>query len=144
MAEGSPRVQQNYLAIVVAAIVCFLFEAAWYQYFLDRWLGGIGHNREWLMTSGVNPALQFATALLAEALLAGAISWVTQMSGAQTARRGVQVAILLWTGCVLTTLATEYSFEIRSYSLFAINAGFWLIGMMLMGAIVGGWKKKTA
>jgi len=27
-------------------------------------------------------------------------------------------------------------------SLLAVNGGFWLLGMILMGAIVGGWKKK--
>jgi hypothetical protein len=31
---------------------------------------------------------------------------------------------------------------VRTWSLLGINAGFWLLGMMLMGAIVGGWKKK--
>jgi hypothetical protein len=31
---------------------------------------------------------------------------------------------------------------VRTYKIFAINAGFWLIGMVLMGAIVGAWKKK--
>jgi hypothetical protein len=33
-------------------------------------------------------------------------------------------------------------FEERPYSLLAVNAGYWLFGMMLIGAIVGGWKKK--
>ncbi len=54
----------------------------------------------------------------------------------------MKVAALLWLGCVLTTRATEYVFEVRTYKLFVINTGFWLLGMVLMGAIVGGWKKK--
>jgi len=41
----------------------------------------------------------------------------------------------------MTTQATEFVFERGAYSLFAINAGFWLIGFMVMGAIVGGWNK---
>jgi hypothetical protein len=49
---------------------------------------------------------------------------------------------MLWLGFVVTTYATEYIFEVRPLSLFAINTGFWLLGMILMGAIVGGWKKK--
>jgi hypothetical protein len=49
---------------------------------------------------------------------------------------------MLWAGCVLTTIAMEYVFEVRTYAIFSINAGFWLIGMMLMGAVVGAWKKK--
>ena len=50
---------------------------------------------------------------------------------------------MLWFGFVLTTWATEYVYEARPLSLLAINAGFWLPAMVLMGAIVGGWKKKT-
>ncbi len=136
------RVRQNYLAIVVAAVACFAFEAAWYSYFLQAWLDGIGRSRAWLMSQGVNPALQYGTALVSAALIATAISCVTQLTGAQTALRGMRVAALLWLGFVLTTWATEYVFEVRTYALFAINTGFWLIGMVVMGAIVGAWKKQ--
>lgn len=136
------RVRQNYLAIVVAAVACFLLEAGWYSYFLQAWLNGIGRTQAWLMSQGVNPALQYGTALISAALIATAISCVTQLTGPQTALRGMKAAVLLWLGFVLTTWATEYVFEVRTYALFAINTGFWLIGMVLMGAIVGAWKKK--
>ncbi len=141
MTSEQPRIRQNYLAILIAAIACFLVEAGWYSYFLQSWLVGIGRTAEWLSHTGVNQALQFGTALVAEALMATAISCVTQLTGAQTALRGIKVAALLWLGFVLTTLSTEYVFEVRTFTLLGINAGFWLLGMMLMGAIVGGWKK---
>lgn len=135
------RIRQNYLAIVMAAVACFLLEAAWYSFFLESWLDGIGRTREWLIASGVNPAVQYATALLCAGLIAACISSVVQMTGPQTVLRGIRVAVFLWLGLVLTTWATEYVFEVRSYKLFAINTGFWLIGMVMMGAIVGGWTK---
>jgi hypothetical protein len=136
------RVRQNYLAITVAAIACFLFEAAWYSFFMQAWLDGIGRTREWLMASGVNPSVQYGTALLSAAVIAGAISCVTQLTGPQTALRGIRVAALSWLGFVLATWATEYIFEARSFKIFAINTGVWLVGMVIMGAIVGAWKKK--
>jgi uncharacterized membrane protein len=136
------RIRQNYLAIILAAIVCFLIEAAWYSYFLEAWLKGIGRTDAWLISTGVNPALQYATAMLSECLIAAMISTFTQLTGPQTAFRGMKVAAGLWLGFVLTTWATEYAFEVRSYRLFAINTGFWLVGMVVMGAIVGAWKKK--
>ena len=142
MIDEIKRIQQNYLAITLAAVACFLLEAAWYSYFIQDWLDGIGRTTASLMATGVNPALQYATALLSAAVIATAISCVTQLTGQQTALRGMRVGALLWLGCVLTTWATEYVFEVRTYKLFAINTGFWLIGMVLMGAIVGAWKKK--
>lgn len=137
-----PCVRQNYWAILVAAIACFVFEAAWYSLFLNAWMRGIGRTMEWLDAQKVSFPLQAATALVCAAVLAATISAFTQLTGAQTAWRGLKMGAMLWAGCVLTTIATEYVFEVRSYSIFSINAGFWLLGMMLMGAIVGAWKKK--
>jgi Protein of unknown function (DUF1761) len=142
MTDSQPRVRQNYWAIVVAAVACFLFEAGWYTLFLQAWLDGIGRSMNWLMSCGMNPALQYGTALVSAVVIATTISCVTQLTGPQTALRGIRVAVLLWFGLVLTTWATEYIFEVRTLKIFAINAGFWLLGMILMGAIVGAWKKK--
>jgi hypothetical protein len=143
MTIDQPRVRQNYLAILIAAIACFLLEAGWYSFFQRAWLTGVGRTREWLMGPGaLNPAIQYGTALLAAAVMATAISCVTQLTGPQTALRGIRAGALLWLGFELTAWSTEYAFEVRPLSLLGINAGCWLIGMMLMGAIVGGWKKK--
>jgi hypothetical protein len=148
MGEGAPavqtaRVRQNYLANVVAAIACFLLEAAWYSYFYTAWLNGIGRTDQWLRLYSPNRAIQFGTALLMAAVMATAISCVIQLTGRQTILRGIKVAVLLWVGFELTAWSTEYIFEVRPVSLFLVNAGYWFFGMILMGAIVGGWKKKA-
>ena len=148
MAVGVPvlpmaRVRQNYLANVVAAIACFLLEAGWYSKFYTPWVNGIGRTDDWLRHNGPGVPIQFGTALVMAALMATAISCVTQLTGKQTALRGIKVGALLWAGFVLTTWATEYIFEVRPISLFLVNAGYWFFGMTLMGAIVGGWKKKV-
>jgi len=134
--------RQNYLAIVLAGAACFGFEAVWYTLFLDIWLKGIGHDRAWLETTGVSPSLQWVAALLAEALIAGTISAFTQLTGAQTAIRGIRVGLALWAGVVIPVSAVGDIFAARSYVSFAVNTGFWLIGMVMMGAIVGAWRKK--
>jgi hypothetical protein len=98
---------------------------------------------EWLEHRGVNPAFQYATAFVSAAVMATTISCVTQLTGPQSALRGMKVAALLWLGLIFTSISTEYVFEVRSWSLLGINAGFWLLGMTIMGAIVGAWKKKS-
>ena len=67
MAELQARVRQNYWAILVAAVACFLFEAGWYTLFLNAWLEGIGRTMSWLENCGMNPALQYGTALVSAA-----------------------------------------------------------------------------
>ena len=143
MTDTQSRVQPNYLAIVVAAIACFLLEAGWFSLFMKTWLSGIGRTSAELMATGMSPAVQYGTAILAAAVMAMAISCVTQATGPQTAWRGIKAGALLWVGFELTAWSTEYAFEVRPFSLLAINTGVWLFGMMIMGAIVGAWKKKA-
>ncbi|MGA3132911.1 MAG: DUF1761 domain-containing protein [Terracidiphilus sp.] len=139
----SPCVRHNYLAIAVASVASILLLAIWYTLFLDAWLRGIGRDRVWMAGNGVSQALQSATAFLAAGLLATCISSFTQLTGPQTAVRGMKIAAGMWLGCVLPVRAIESVFEVRSYTWFTINLGFWLLAMLLMGAIVGAWKKKA-
>lgn len=139
-----PRVRNNYLAIAVAAVASILFLAIYYTAFLDVWLNGIGRDRVWLAGNGASQFLQSATGMLAMGLLATLVSSLTQLTGAQTAVRGMKVAALLWLGCVLPIRAIENVFEVRSYSLFALHLVFWFVAMLIMGAIVGAWKKQRA
>jgi hypothetical protein len=137
-----PRVRQNYLAIVVAAIACFVFDAIWYSLFLQQWLRGVSRTLNDLKATGVSEYWPYAIALAMAMVMAAAISCITQLTGPQTAARGIRVGVLLSLAFVVTAFATEYAFEWR-WQLFAINAGYSLIGMSLMGAIVGGWKKEA-
>jgi hypothetical protein len=136
------NIRLNWVAILVAAIASFLFEALWYSVFMNEWLSGIGRTREWLMSSGMSPALQYAVAILCAVIMATVLSICVQGSGEHSARRGILVGALVWLGFVATTWATEYIFEVRTLQIYAVNAGFWLFDLILIGAIVGAWNKK--
>ena len=84
MSEDS-RVRQNWWANILAAVACFVLEAAWYSLFLKQWLSGISRTMDDLAKSGINPLLQYAAALAAQLVMAAAISCVVQLTGPQTA-----------------------------------------------------------
>ncbi|MEO7029637.1 MAG: DUF1761 domain-containing protein [Acidobacteriaceae bacterium] len=130
-------------AAVVAMIASFLFDAAWFSYFRTQWLAGIGKTMESLQQSGVNPAIQYGTALLCSFVAAIVLSICIQATGEQTLRRGIACGAFLWLGFVATSFAKYYIFEVRPLQLYAINMGDALIGMVLMGAIVGAWRGKA-
>ena len=48
---------------------------------------------------------------------------------------------LLALALIGSTLAQNYGFEARPLSLWLINAGYMIVGMAIMGAIVGHWRK---
>lgn len=96
-----------------------------------------------LKGSGAPPWLGYVVALVMTAILAIVLSWAIQATGPQTATRGATIAAALWFGFVFTTWATEYAFEARGISILAINTGYPLVGMLLMGLVLGGWKAKS-
>jgi Protein of unknown function (DUF1761) len=133
----------NWVAILVAAIVSFLFEALWFNMFMKQWLAGIGRTEEWLHSAaGYNPPVQFGTAILCSIIVAAVLTICIQASGEQTALRGVIVAAFLWFGFIATSWAKEYIFEVRTLQIYVINTVYALIDMIIIGAIVGAWKKK--
>jgi hypothetical protein len=141
----SMQVRLNYPAIFVAGIACFMLAPFWYTVFKQPWLTGTGRTNEWLMSAGAKLApVQYGTAFAGAVVMAAAIAWVTQVSGEQTLTRGIKIGVMMWLGIVLPTWATEYAFELRPLSLLGINAGFWFFGFVIMGAIVGAWKKRAA
>jgi Protein of unknown function (DUF1761) len=134
----------NWVAILVAAIVSFLFEALWFSAFMTQWLAGIGRTKEWLMSAaGYNPAVQYGTAIVCSIIIAAVLTICIQASGEQTARRGILCGAVIWFGFIATTWATEYIFEVRTLQIYAINTGYLLFDFMIIGAIVGAWKKKS-
>jgi len=131
-------------AIIAATLVSFLFSAGWFSYLMTPWLAGVGRTMEffqaepkWLIP------VQYAVALFCSAVAATVLSIAIQASGPQTIKRGIACGAVLWLGFVATSWAQEYIFELRSIQIYAINTGFQLIDLMMVGAIVGAWKGKS-
>ncbi len=57
---------------------------------------------DWLVATGLNPAIQYAVAILCSIIAATVLSICIQASGEQTARRGVIVAAVIWFGFIAT------------------------------------------
>lgn len=131
----------NIWAVVVAAVVYWLLGAAWFTIFSQPWLTGIGKTMDQLKQEAVNPGVAYAVAFVANLVIAYVLGWVVVSTGEQSAVRGVTIGALMWIGFVGTTIGTAHVFEGRSLTGFVLTAGYPLVGMLLMGAIVGGWKK---
>ena len=136
-------VRHNPLAIAVATLLYFLLGGVWFTVFQKAWLLGVGRTLEELQAMGISPAFTYGSAIVTTLILAIFLSWIIQASGPHTLARGIAVAISTWFGVVFTTWGTEYAFEARSLQIFCINTGYCLIGMIIMGAVLGAWKKKV-
>jgi hypothetical protein len=131
----------NTWAVVVAAVVYWLLGAVWFTTLSKPWLEGIGKTMDQLKQEGVHPGVAYGVAFVCNLVIAYVLGWIVVSTGEQTALRGVTIGALLWFGLVGTTIGTAYIFEARSLTGFVITAGYPLVGMLWMGAIVGGWKR---
>lgn len=133
----------NHIAVVVAAVVFFMIGAGWYSFFQSAWLAGIGKSLDQLTRETGGSPMPYVIALAAILVmcytLAGIISRATSPSTATGLRDGATIAI----GIGASAIALNYAFEARGLSLWLINAGYLLIGLVIAGAIIGGWRKKT-
>src|SRR5665213_1199797 len=131
-------------AIIAGTLFSFLFSAGWFSYFKAPWMIGIDRTMDFFAAAPkwVVP-MQFAVALICSVIAAVVLSIAIQASGPQTVKRGIVCGAVLWFGFVATSWAQEYAFELRSAEIYAINTVFQLVNMMVVGAIVGGWKGKA-
>ncbi len=135
--------RHNPIAILLATLLYFVLGAFWFTAFRQAWLDGIGRTMQQLQASGKSPFFIYAIALIGAFILALFLSWLIQTTGNQTTKGGIFIAVLTWACVVLPPWSTEYAFEARGLRILVINSGYILTGMIIMGAILGGWKKKV-
>lgn len=134
----------NWAAVIVASIVHFVLAAIWFTILTDQWLAGIGKTKESMMQQAGGEVLYpYVVAFLCNIVIARVLAQVILATSPKpTALHGMRVAFYAWGGFVATTFLTEYVFELRSVTIWLITAGYPLIGMLIMGAILGAWQKK--
>jgi len=131
----------NYLAVLVAALSCFIIGGLWYSpiLFAKTWM------REAKVTQ-VTPenaaqanmmktfGLSFLLTLIISFNLAAFLGSEAGLIWGMTA------GALAGIGWVATSLGILYLFESRSLKLFLINAGYLVIAFVVAGGIIGAWQ----
>ncbi len=131
----------SYLAVVVAAIAAWLASAAWYMSLGRIYMAALGKTPDQAEADRKKPGvyLPFLYALIANLVIAWMMAGVLGHLGAGqvTFRNGVISGAFLWFGFILTTIWVNYSFAGRDKRLLLIDAGNWLIELVVIGAVVG-------
>jgi len=132
----------SYVAIVIAAAAAWLASAAWYMSLSRHYIPALGKTPEHMVQNRKKPGafLPFIYAFVANIIIAWMLAGVLAHLGAGqvTLRNGIISAAFLWFGFVLTTMVVNYSFSGRDRRLLLIDAGNWLLVLLVIGAIIGG------
>ena len=133
----------NHVAVIVAAVVFFMLGAGWYTVLSNAWLAGIGKTMEQMTTEGGGSAMPMVVGFLAVLVMCYTLNSLLNRLGDTTAAGGAKVGAFVALGFVAANIALNYGFELRGVMLWAINSGYVLAGLVIAGAIIGGWRKKS-
>lgn len=133
----------NHAAVIVAAVVFFAIGAGWYTVLADPWMAGIGKTMEQLAKDGAGSPVPMVIGFVAILVMCYTLNSLLNKLGETTAAGGAKTAALVALGLVGANIALNYGFEMRGIVLWLINSGYALVGLVVAGAIIGGWRKKV-
>lgn len=133
-----PSVDVDLVAVVVAALVNMVVGAVWYSPAMFA--------KQWSKLAGVKAADMGKDASSAYAITtAGALvqAWIlthfVQWAGATTVSEGAIVGFMLWLGFVAITQGVNTVFAGTRKKLWAINTGYFLVVLVVTGALLAVW-----
>ncbi|HSX41671.1 MAG TPA: DUF1761 domain-containing protein [Candidatus Saccharimonadales bacterium] len=124
-------------AVIVAAAINMVVGYLWYSkaLFAEAWSKAVGKKMEDMSGGGQGYALTTVGALVQAWILGLLVHW----RGADSLWLGAKVGFLVWLGFVATTYATSYIFESRPKKLYYINVGYFLVVLVINGALLAIW-----
>lgn len=127
----------SWLGVLIAAVAFFAIGGVYYgPMFGDRWMDAAGITEEEARQS--NLPLVFISTFVLELIAAVGLALV--IGADATPVEGLVNGLLLALLLVLPVLGVLSVFERKSTELFALNAGYNLLGFMGMGAILGAFQ----
>jgi hypothetical protein len=130
------------LPVLVAALAAFLIGVLWYSplLFAKAWVRANGYTPEKLAAMQANAARAYAGSFVAFVVMASVLGLLIRHIGADSAGDGAAWGFHTWLGFALPIGFTANLYSDKPSVAFLIDAGYQLVYMTVMGAILGGWQ----
>jgi hypothetical protein len=128
----------SWVAVIVATIAYAVIGFVWFsrQVFGLRWAASTGRD---FVAPGQVPVTSLVGSFVAGLVTAYVLAVIAHAVGAATLTDGAILGFLAWLGFSATPGLGSVLFEGRSTTWFAIATGYWLVSLVVMGAIIGYW-----
>ncbi len=128
-------IQVNYVAVLLAAVAAMVVGALWYgPIFGAAWMKLVGISKGDINKSEMPKlyGIMFVAALVEAYIL----SLFIHYAGAVGLLLGAKTGLWAWLGFVATVMIGNYMFAKRPMQLYLIDAGYALVNLLIMGAII--------
>jgi len=135
-----PAGNLNWLAIIAAALSMFLLGGIWYSrpLFGKAWMAACGFTEEELKRGNIG--MIFGGSFVLSLVMA--INLAMFLNDPKTnAAWGATAGFLAGFGWVSLSIAIISLFERRSWKYMLINGGYMTVAFVLMGLIIGAWRR---
>jgi hypothetical protein len=127
----------NHVAVLVAAVIQWILGALWYSLiFVKPWMALTGHKKG---ESSKGAVLSMIVSFLGGLVLCFVEAHFILWSGAAAIYGGLLVGFICWLGFIAVPLLSETLYERRPFKLLAINAGYWLVALLISGGLLAAW-----
>ncbi|WP_319531561.1 DUF1761 domain-containing protein [uncultured Cohaesibacter sp.] len=126
------------MAALAAALAGFAVGAIWYMALGKQWMRAAGLTEQDIKGESGRPSTTpFIIAAIANLVMATMLFGILVHVGDPTVRRGMLSGLFIWIGFVATTCSVNYAYQKKPFRLTLIDAGHWLVNLMVQGAILG-------
>jgi hypothetical protein len=128
----------NYWTIVLAAAISMVVGALWYSpaLFGKAWAKALGKKTGDMGDANVGYSVSTVAALVQAFILANLVVDL----GLSTASKGAMLGFWLWLGFFVLVMAGDTVFAGRSWNIWKINAGYYLVVLVVNGALLAAWR----
>lgn len=137
----------NWAAVVVAAIINMVLGMLWYgPLFGKYWMSATGVSRDAMQN---NPSaksamyrsmvIAFILALVQNFVFAHMIGFTSGLSGISGVQDGLWLGFFIWLGFVLPAHSGVTLWEGKPLKLWAVYSGYYLVLLLINGAVLGAW-----
>ncbi len=133
----------NYLAVLVSALATIVVGFLWYSPLL---FGKLWMKLSMISNADIKKAKQkgmtasYLLMIISTLLMSYVLAVFLDYANALTPVAGLATGVLLWLGFVVPLLLGSVLWEGKSWKLYMLNVAYYLVVLIIMGAILGGWQ----
>ncbi len=138
-----PNIAVNYLVVVVATVISFVIGMLWYMpLFGNVWRREMKiTDKEMRMAKEKGMAVPMILNLIGTFVMAFVVAIFVGWLNLSSFADGAVLGFWIWLGFfAATTLLGSVIWEMKSWTLFFINAAYWLVNLIVVGGILAVWR----